>query len=52
VDLSEFQTRKQKIDVLLKEQGWNVANRNQVIVEVDTKQSDFIARNYKNVKER
>ncbi len=32
MDISEFQTRKQKIDVLLKEQGWKVADRSKVII--------------------
>ncbi len=49
--LARVPTRIQKIDVLLKEQGWNVADRSKVIIEVDTKQSDFIAHNYKTVKE-
>jgi len=49
--LTEFETRKQKIDVLLKEQGWNVGDRSKVILEVDTKQSDFLAQNYKVVSE-
>jgi type I restriction enzyme R subunit len=51
MDLPEFQTRIQKIDVLLKEQGWDVADRLKVKLEVDTKQSDFIAYNYKTVKD-
>ncbi len=51
LDLNEFQTRKQKIDVLLKEHGWNVSDRSQVIVEVDTKQSDFKKQLYKQVNE-
>ena len=50
-DLNEFETRKQKIDVLLKEQGWNVGDRSKVILEVDTKQSDFRAQNYKEISE-
>jgi len=41
IELNEFETRKQKIDVLLKEQGWKVGDRSKVIQEVDTKQSDF-----------
>jgi type I restriction enzyme, R subunit len=51
VDLTEFETRKQKIDVLLSEQGWHVDDRSKVILEVDTKQSDFRAQNYKTVSE-
>lgn len=49
IDLNEHQTRLQKIDVLLREQGWDVRNRSQVIIEVDTKQSDFRRQNYKQV---
>ena len=41
LDLNEFQTRKQKIDIFLKEQGWDVGDRSKVVLEVDTKQSDF-----------
>jgi type I restriction enzyme R subunit len=47
--LNEFQTRKQKIDLLLKEQGWKVGDRAKVIIEVDTKQSNFRSQNYKTV---
>ncbi len=39
------------IDVLLREQGWQVEDRTKVILEVDTKQSDFKAQDYKNVTE-
>jgi type I restriction enzyme R subunit len=51
LDLNEFQTRKLKIDVLLKEQGWNVDDRSKVVLEVDTKQSDFKKQDYKQVNE-
>ncbi|MCK5109338.1 MAG: type I restriction endonuclease subunit R, partial [Methanosarcinales archaeon] len=51
MDLNEFETRKQKIDVLLKEQGWIVGDGTKVIIEVDTKQSDFRAQNYRTVSE-
>lgn len=51
LDLNEFQTRKQKIDVLLKEYGWDVFDRSKVIIEVDTKQSDFKKQIYKQVNE-
>ncbi|WP_245618869.1 DEAD/DEAH box helicase family protein [Methanogenium cariaci] len=51
MDLNENQTRKQKIDVRLKEQGWDVDSRSHVIPEVDTKQSDFNACDYKTVDE-
>ena len=36
---------------MLKEQGWVVGDRGKIIVEVDTKQSDFRAQNYKTVSE-
>ena len=49
MDLNEFQTRRQKIDVLLKEQGWIVGDRSIIITEVDTKQSDFCTHDYKRV---
>ena len=49
MQLSEFKTRKEKIDILLKEQGWTVGDRKNVIVEVDTKQSDFKNLKYKTV---
>ena len=49
MDLSEFNTRKQKIDVLLREQGWVVGDRNKIITEVDTKQSDFCSQHYQTV---
>jgi hypothetical protein len=39
------------IDVLLKEQGWVVSDRSRVQAEVDTRQSDFVAKNYKTVSE-
>ena len=44
---SEARTRKEKIDPLLKEAGWNLTDRSQVIMELDTKQSDFVKRDYK-----
>ncbi len=44
---SEAKTRKEKIDPLLEEAGWNLTDRSQVIAEVDTKQSDFVKREYK-----
>lgn len=50
-DPSEFETRKEKIDVLLKEQGWQVNDRSKIILEVDTKQSNFCTQNYKTVSE-
>jgi type I restriction enzyme R subunit len=51
LNLNELQTRKQKIDVLLKEHGWDVSDRSKVIDEVDTKQSDFKKQLYKQVNE-
>ena len=50
-DPNESETRRQKIDLLLKEQGWDVGHRSKVVLEVDTKQSDFRAQNYKTVSE-
>ena len=51
MDLNEFRTRIEKIDVSLKESGWNVKKRDQVVSEVDTKQSNFKKRDYKVVGE-
>ena len=51
MDRNEFRTRLEMIDVLLKEQGWVVSDRSRVQAEVDTKQSDFVAKNYKTVSE-
>ena len=50
-DLSEWRTRKEKIDVFLKQSGWDTRDSTRVVLEVDTKQSDFKARNYKTVSE-
>ncbi len=44
---TEWETRKNKIDIQLDKQGWNVKNAKKVILEVDTKQSDFKNRVYK-----
>lgn len=44
---SEARTRKEKIDPLLEDAGWNLTDRSQAIMEVDTKQSDFVKRDYK-----
>src|SRR3989304_2555183 len=49
--ISEYRTRKEKVDVLLKKAGWDVKSQIDVLVEVDTKQSDFVKRDYKTVKE-
>jgi len=51
LDRNEFRTRLEMIDVLLKEQGWDVSDRSRVQTEVDTKQSDFVAKSYKTVSE-
>ena len=48
---SEYRTRREKIDVLLRMTGWDVKDRSKVILEVDTKQSDFKSGNYKTVTE-
>jgi type I restriction enzyme R subunit len=48
---SEYRTRREKIDVLLRRSGWDVTDRTKVIQEVDTKQSDFKAGKYKTVAE-
>jgi type I restriction enzyme R subunit len=50
-NVSEYRTRKEKIDVLLNKAGWDVDDQTSVVIEVDTKQSDFKKRNYKTVKE-
>lgn len=46
-DNSEYLTRKTRIDILLKEQGWLVSNKNQILEEVDTKQSNFSEKDYR-----
>jgi type I restriction enzyme, R subunit len=51
MNLNELQTRKQRIDVYLKEQGWDVNDSSKVRVEIDTKQSDFTKRKYLEVSE-
>jgi len=48
---TEARTRKEKIDPLLKEAGWNLDDHSQVILEIDTKQSDFVKRDYKTFEE-
>ena len=47
--LSEYRTRKEKIDVMLKKCGWDSKDRTKVYEEVDTKQSDFTSGKYKTV---
>ncbi|MGD0145928.1 MAG: DEAD/DEAH box helicase family protein [Nitrososphaerales archaeon] len=49
--VSEYATRRDKIDVLLRESGWAVKDSTKVVIEVDTKQSDFKKRDYKTVKD-
>jgi len=44
---TEYETRKDLIDVMLKKAGWDPKDITQVIQEVDTKQSDFNTRSYK-----
>lgn len=51
MDRNEFRTRLEMIDVLLQEQGWQVSDRSRVLTEIDTKQSDFVTKNYRNVSE-
>ena len=48
-DLSEYRTRKDKIDKMLEKSGWVVKDRTKVYEEVDTKQSDFDSGKYKTV---
>jgi len=48
---SEARTRKEKIDPILTQAGWDMEDLSQVIVEVDTKQSDFVKRDYKTFEE-
>jgi type I restriction enzyme R subunit len=50
-DRSEYLIRKEKIDPLLFEQGWDVSDRSFVRVEIDTKQSDLILKEYRTVSE-
>jgi len=47
--VTEYRTRKEKVDVLLKKSGWDVNDRTKVYQEVDTKQSDFNSGKYKTV---
>ncbi len=50
-DRSEFRTRIEKIDVMLNDQGWKVKDKSKILAEIDTKQSDFKKKQYKNVSE-
>jgi len=49
LERSEFRTRLDLIDVLLQEQGWPVSDRSRVWTEVDTRQSDFPAKQFRTV---
>jgi len=49
--LTEWETRKAKIDVALKAAGWNPSDLSMIVQEVDTKQSDFLTRRYRLYKE-
>jgi type I restriction enzyme R subunit len=48
---TELQTRKDLIDPALEKEGWILKNRTRVVEEVDTKQSNFKARDYKTIDE-
>ena len=48
-DLPEWKTRLEKIDVQLLNASWNVKDKFKVRVEIDTKQSEFTKKNYKDV---
>jgi len=48
---SEYKTRREKIDALLRLASWDVNDVSKVIIEVDTKQSNFGKKIYKTVKE-
>ena len=43
MDRNEFQTLLGMIDVLLKEQALTVSVHSRVLMEIDTRQSDFVA---------
>ncbi len=47
--VSEYRTRRDKIDKLLEKSGWLIKDRTKVYEEVDTKQSDFTSGKYKTV---
>jgi len=51
INLNEFQTRKKLIDKSLFVRGWDVNDKSQVLIEVDTKQSEFKPNQYKFVSE-
>jgi type I restriction enzyme R subunit len=47
--VTEYRTRRDRIDKLLERSGWVVKDRTKVYEEVDTKQSDFNSGKYKTV---
>lgn len=49
--MTELRTRKDLINPLLQTSGWIVKDRTKVVEEVDTRQSNFKARDYKTVDE-
>jgi len=51
MDYCEFQTRLELIDKALLAQGWNVKDKSQIRIEVDTLQSDFLKNDIKTVNE-
>lgn len=51
LSLSEFRTRLEKVNVLLKKSGWDTRDKTKVIQEVDTKQSNFKTRDYRTISE-
>ncbi len=48
---TEQQTRRDLIDPLLEKAGWNLKDRTKVVLEVDTKQSNFKTRDYQTIDE-
>ncbi len=48
---TEHETRRDLIDPLLEKAGWTLEDRTKVVLEVDTKQSDFRVRDYRTVDE-
>ena len=50
-NLNEYLTRKLRIDVFLKEQGWDINDPSMIRVEIDTKQSNFKKQDYKEASE-
>ena len=48
---TEQQTRRDLINPALEKAGWSLRDRTRVVEEVDTKQSNFLTRDYKTVDE-